>query len=422
MSSKAIRGARTLFLAGLAAFLAVATAQAQTYTPEGTVITNTASVDYTDANGSDYTPVTAQVSVTVGFIAGLDVTPDGGSQNPGSPQGATTMAFTITNIGNGTDQVELDSLITGDAVFDSIGYNWNSTNYLSLASLNADLALHDIAADDNIVVNVVYKIASGMGGLSANYQLTATSLRDNPATSDSGDYDLTIAMTLGVTVTPDGGQSLVHLPTGTQPDYQFTFNVENTGNVSETFRLVASEGVNGAVVITTVNGVSGDSTDITLASGANQDIVVEYQVVIVPDGTQDTVYLRATSETGPGDAEDNGFADFTVNRPVMSITKRACWVADCATGDVAPDSIAPGDSFWYHIDVENTGSVAASAVTIDDDLPIQVYKVGEAMDPFTVWSITTTGTPGVDEHVNAVYPGTLAAGPVRWIAIQVTVY
>ena len=42
-------------------------------TPEGTVITNTATVSFTDANTNTYSTVQASVNVTVGFEAGIDV-------------------------------------------------------------------------------------------------------------------------------------------------------------------------------------------------------------------------------------------------------------------------------------------------------------------------------------------------------------
>src|SRR3712207_499648 len=64
---------RRLAAAALLALpLAAAPLGAQTPTPEGTVITNTATASWSDANNNSYTPVTASVSVTVGFAAGVD--------------------------------------------------------------------------------------------------------------------------------------------------------------------------------------------------------------------------------------------------------------------------------------------------------------------------------------------------------------
>ena len=66
-------------IALLATVASATTLRAQTPTPENTVITNTATASWTDANGNTYTPVTAQASVTVGYLAAPDVTsPAGG--------------------------------------------------------------------------------------------------------------------------------------------------------------------------------------------------------------------------------------------------------------------------------------------------------------------------------------------------------
>src|SRR5438093_5125086 len=61
---------RSLVLAALALVAVAGKALAQT--PEGTVITNTATATYTDANNNPYSAVSGSVSVTVGFKAGVD--------------------------------------------------------------------------------------------------------------------------------------------------------------------------------------------------------------------------------------------------------------------------------------------------------------------------------------------------------------
>jgi uncharacterized repeat protein (TIGR01451 family) len=407
--SKVLRGARILILAGLAAAFAVTTAQAQT--PEGTTISNIASVDWTDANSNDYTAVTAQVDITVGFLAGISVTPDGGAQSPASPQGATSMPFTITNIGNGTDQVQLSEVITdASSVFDSIGYNWNATDYQTLAALNADLITNDILAAGNIVVNVVYKIDTGKGGLTANYELTATSNRDG-GESDPGDYNFTVGETLGVTVTPDGGQSLTHLPSnGT--DYTANFTVTNTGDGPEDFDLTAWQQDVADITIVSVDGVLGTTTTISLAAGANQVIPVVYTVLDVAAGVQDTVTLEASSQTGPGTAVDEGYVDLTVIRPALTITKQA-WDAT-RSAQIAGD-VLPGETVWYRIEVTNSGTAAATSVQVDDVLPGEVtYQSLD--DPDTSW--TTLGESG------GTVTGTLAtlavsASDLFWIEVTI---
>src|SRR5690348_18369640 len=95
--------------------LAAPTLRAQSPTPEGTVITNTATVSFTDANGNTYSSVSASVNVTVGFVAGVTVTGPN-TATPASPSTLNTVTYTIQNIGNGTDQVQVAENISVAAV------------------------------------------------------------------------------------------------------------------------------------------------------------------------------------------------------------------------------------------------------------------------------------------------------------------
>ena len=60
-------------LALTAAFVSVG-GRVAAQTPEGTVITNTATATYTDANTNSYAAVSGSVNVTVGFLPGVAVT------------------------------------------------------------------------------------------------------------------------------------------------------------------------------------------------------------------------------------------------------------------------------------------------------------------------------------------------------------
>src|SRR3982751_1099716 len=151
-----LRPATTLALAVL--FAAVATRPAQAQTPEGTVITNTASVSFTDANGNSYSAVTASVNVTVGFLAGVDVS-GAASATPASPSSNNTLSFSILNAGNGTDQFQVSQSISVAGVISVTGYVYNSTNYASLAALNAALASVNVTMGNSITVQVKYDVA-----------------------------------------------------------------------------------------------------------------------------------------------------------------------------------------------------------------------------------------------------------------------
>lgn len=413
MFSSTWKAARTFGVMWLAAGLfAVGTASGQT--PEGTVITNIAVVNWTDANGNSYAPDSASVSVTVGFAAGIDVIASAASVTPSPGSTSNTLTFTVDNIGNGSDSVTVAENISVGGIITVTGYQINGAGptYNTLADLNNALAGTAIAtgAGNGITVDVIYDVAAGVGGQSTVYTLTATSRRDNTV-SDNDATTINVSETLSVAVTPDGGQSLQHLPSnGT--NYTFTFTVQNTGNGSEDFDLRAYQQDVADVSIVSVNGVAGDSTRISLAAGASQDIDVIYSVLDVPAGTQDTVFLRARSVTGPGTAEDTGHADFSVIRPSVTITKAA--YEDDKSGPLAGNPV-PGDFFQYRIEVSNGGNAAASSVVVTDDLPSQVTYDSTTDDGN--WSSITYSDPTVTANLS----GTLAASSsaVFWIRVQV---
>src|SRR2546423_5362671 len=241
--------------------LATPTLHAQSPTPEGTVITNTATVSFTDANGNTYSSVSASVNVTVGFVAGIDVA-GAASVTPASPSAGNTLTFTIQNIGNGTDHVQVAENISVAGVISVTQYTWNATNYASIAALNTALAgvPASITQGSMITVQIKYDVAANKGGVATNYRLTGTSVRDN-AVTDNQVTTITPAQTYAVAVTPDGGQNLQKLPSnGT--NYTFNFSVTNNGNGSAHVHLLASN-TGSAITVVSVNGVAGAAAPVT---------------------------------------------------------------------------------------------------------------------------------------------------------------
>src|SRR2546428_11937751 len=66
-------------------------------TPEGTVITNTATATYTEANNNPYAAVSGSVSVTVGFKAGGAVTANTPTPSSAPPSTADPMTSSVNN-------------------------------------------------------------------------------------------------------------------------------------------------------------------------------------------------------------------------------------------------------------------------------------------------------------------------------------
>ena len=402
------RASRWLAVGAIALLTTLASARSAgaQATPEGTVITNTATASYTDANGNTYSNATASVSVTVGFLAGIDaVSP--ATVSPASPSSGNQQDFTINNTGNGTDQVSVN--VTTAAGLTSVTYKYSGTTYATLALLNTALASVNITAGNSIVVSVLYNVASGRGGQTLPITLTATSIR-TPATSDASTTNVTPPTAGSVVVTPDGATD-THLPSNAT-QYSQVFPVQNTGNASDIYNLVASLNAGTAITIVSVNGTAGSSSTVSIASGATQNVTVVYTIGNVAAGTSQKITLTATSQNTPAQ-NDAGDVTVTVVKAALTMTKVA-YRADSVT--VVAGTVLPGELIWYKITVSNGGGASASTVSITDVLPAAVTYSTSTADIPADWSISqVTGT------VTANLTPALAAAGSRWIWIRVQV-
>jgi uncharacterized repeat protein (TIGR01451 family) len=403
---------RRVLLAGLlAAPFIAAPVFAQAPTPEGTVISNTATATWTDANNNSYTPVTATTTVTVGFSAGVDVS-SAASVTPASPSTGNAIAFTIGNTGNGIDSVTVSS--TAGAGLTITGYRVSGTTYASLAALNTALSGVAISAGSSVVVEVLYDVASGRGGTTVAVSLTATSRRQasNPAGTDVSSTNVSPAVSSGVNVTPDGGTRSRLPSNGTQ--YTETFTVQNTGNASDLFNLVASLNPGGTITIVSVNGVAGTSASVTLAAGASANIDVVYTVAnAAAAGTTEQLRLTATSSNN-ATINDVGDVTVTVVRAAVAITKDV-FRDNKTTAIGGADRVLPGEYIQYRITVTNSSAVSASTVQVTDPLPAAVAYDSNTPDA-AGWTINVAG-----QNVTADLSGALAAGASRFFWIRVRV-
>jgi uncharacterized repeat protein (TIGR01451 family) len=406
MSSLLKKGAGNLALIAIALMLFVGRAAAQT--PEGTVITNTATVTYTDVNSNAYAPVIGSVSVTVGFVAGVSVAANTPTPTPASPSSANQLTFTVTNAGNGTDSVAISQNISVAGVITVTGYAIGATPYANLAALNLALSGTAVAQGGTVQIHVNYDVLVNQGGINTVYTLTAASRR-TPATTANGQSSITPAQTYAVATTPDGAQNLQRLP-GT--NYSFTFTVQNNGNGTDQFDLLATSPGSAVVSIVSVNGVAGDSTRVTLTSGATQTYAVVYNVAVVAAGSTDTLYLRARSLGQPATFND-GFADLTVVKPNLTVTKQA-FRDDGVT--VVVGTVLPGEFLRYQVTITNSGSTSATSVQVIDALPAELTY---ASSTGTDWSFSVVG-PTVTADYTAT-GGILAASASSSFVLRVSV-
>lgn len=376
-------------------------------TPEGTVITNTASASYTDANGNTYANATASVSVTVGFAAGVDVVSPV-SVSPASPSSGNSQAFTINNTGNGNDTVTV--AVSAAAGLTNVSYTYNATSYATLALLNA--ALPVISSGSSIVVSVNYDVASGRGGQTLPITLTATSRRTNTV-SDVSTTNVTPGTLGSVAVTPDGA-SIDQLPSNAT-QYSQVFPVQNTGNASDVYNLVASLNAGTAITIVSVNGTAGSSSTVSIASGASANVTVVYTVGNVAAGTTQTLTLTATSTNTPANS-NTGDVTVRVVKAALAMTKVAYRDNKTTVINNTTDRVLPGEFIQYQITVSNSGLASASTVSITDALPAAVTYNAASGDVPADWTISqAAGT------VTANLGPALASAGSRFIWIRVQV-
>ncbi len=402
---------RWLTVGAIMLFSSLVTAQSASAqaTAEGTVITNQATASWTDANSNVYASVNASVSVTVGFTAGITTT-SAAIVTPASVSTGNNLNFTITNSGNGIDTV--GTVTTSAAAGLTItGYKIGATSY-TLATLNTALNALSIASGGNVVVTVVYDVAAGRGGAILPLTLTATSKR-TPATSGASTTSVRPPTSYGVAVSPKAA-TIDRLPSnGVQ--YTQAFTVQNNGNASETFNLVASAAPGTAITIVSVNGTAGASSTATIASAASPTINVIYTVGNVAAGTTDKLTLTATSQASPA-TTDAGDVTVRVVKAALTIAKVAYRDDQATVINNTTDRVLPGEYIQYKITVTNTGLAAASAVSISDVLPAQVTWQSYTADIPADWALSqVAGT------VTGTLTPTLAAAGSRFIWVRVQV-
>ena len=379
-------------------------------TAEGTVITNMATVSFSDANTNTYSSVNGSVNVTVGHSAGIDVVAAQATATPVSPSTLNTLVFHVINIGNGTDSVSVAETNSDATVLTVTKFTYNLTDYANIGLLNTALAAVALAATDTATVTVEYSIATDKGGQPSTYTLTGTSRRDGTAT-DPDNTVVTPALTGTVAVTPDGAQSLTHLPSnGT--NYTFTFTVNNSQTGPDDFDLLVTSPGSAVVTIVSVNAFAGDSTRVNIAAGASPTFDVIYSVANLAAGTPDTLYLEARSVASPA-TTNTGFADMTIIKADLSITKVA--YRDNQTTLIGAGLVLPGEFIQYKVTVTNDGGATASSVQVTDNLPATLTYSTSTNDVGT-WTFTGTGNNRTADLTTTLAP---AASASFWIRASI---
>lgn len=406
-------------------------------TAEGTVITNTATATYTDANGNAYTAASGAVSVTVGFQGSLSVTSPAAA-SPNSPSTGNTLTWSITNNGNGSDQVQIGTTSSDPDVAGNISYVYNGTPYPNVTALNVALALptDSVPQGGTITIDVVYDVQAGEGGNTSNVELTATSTRVG-GDSNSSVTAVTPAIAGSLTVTASN-PTASRLPSNGATLYVESFDVTSGLTGTADVDLTASLSANAAtLVITRIREgpsgawVVGSATTLTFTAGQTRSIEVEYRVdgAVTDAGSSSTLTLDATAPSVPGPPNDTDDHVVTIVAPNLSVVKTVHGSEVDAQGNTTSTLTGnpqPGQTIWYRVQVTNNGTadavVTGGANGISDDLtglPVSYVpaSLNDTGSPIA-WTTLAEAAGVIDGTIAAGLPG---GGGTAWFVFAVTI-
>ncbi|MEM7417269.1 MAG: hypothetical protein AAF389_17330 [Gemmatimonadota bacterium] len=425
------KGSALLWAALMGVLIAGAGESLSAQTAEGTTITNVATATYTDANGNTYAAESGQVSVTVGFLGSLDVTSPATS-TPASPSTGNTVTWTITNNGNGSDQVQIAATSSDTDVAGITGYVYNTVTYPDLATLNAQLASagDSVPAGGSITIDVVYDVGAGEGGNPSNVEVTATSTRAG-GDSNAATTVVTPDLTGTVTVAADNA-TIDRLPSnGTLYVESFTVTSNITGTT--TLDLLASlDGTNAATLTIQrirIDGgawIAGAGTSTSFTSGQISTVEVEYSVdgAVTDAGSSSTLTLSATASAVGGTPSDSDDHAVTIIAPLLAVAKSVhASQADAEAGAPAlATNPQPGATIWYRVAVTNSGTapadLSAPGAVTDDFSGLPVTYAGTVTDAASAVSFDTLGEAG---GVITATLASLAPGATAFFVFSVTI-
>lgn len=249
---------RAAIVAAVLALVSVSQALA-VGTPAGTVISNQATVTYTDSNGNPLVVASNVVTTTVSQVASVTVAPDGAAN--ADPGDTVWYAHQVTNGGNGTDTINITAASSNGWVTarfsDNNGDGAFDAGDTPLTDTNGDGVLDTGAMAADAVRNILVAVTVPPGtadGTVDTMTVTGTSVFNNAVSDVATDTTTVTApdVTVVKSVNPVGPQ----IP-GTTLTY--TIVVTNTGT-ADASSVVLTDNVPANTTFVpgsiTLNGVS----------------------------------------------------------------------------------------------------------------------------------------------------------------------
>lgn len=294
----------------------------------------------------------------------------------------------------------------------------------------------------------------GAGTIIENTAEASYETSSGPGSVTSNTTTLAVDELLDVTVT-----SLDGAPIGTRPgSATLTFEITNTGNGPESFRLTADPlgagndfdtTIDSIAVDTNGNGVYDAGVDEiltgpeTTAELAVDEAITVFVNVTVPDGVADTeqsdIALTAEATTGtgtPGDVfagQGSSGVDAIVGSTGATATATGTLIAGITTVDLVKaqvvadpfggTSAVPGATITYTITANVSGSGSVSNLIVTDSFPAgTTYAAGTlTLDATSLTDASGDDAGAADATGISVDLGTVAGGTSRAITFDVTI-
>lgn len=305
-------------------------------TAANTVISNTVTVNYDDANGNAQPQETASVDLTVNLVAAAPQISTPADIDPATENSTQTLNYDVTATSNGPDT-----------------YNLNASS-----------------TDSNVSAPTFTSPTVTLGGTTIVNSVTAGDTNITVPFDDTSD---------GVVNDISSGDTIVLAPGGTKEVATVSGISENPG--SNTATITVSSGLSNGFAVGDIIGqrqtVGVDITTGTISSGAS--------------GTHDVI-TNAESQTDNAQNTDSGTTTVTVRRPDLTVNKyvRNVTNANAGSGSITVNGNTyyasgvdgdPGDTMEYLVEVDNTNTNASQAdnVVINDPIPKYTSYVGGSM-------------------------------------------
>jgi uncharacterized repeat protein (TIGR01451 family) len=271
-------------------------------TPQGTVITNEASADYSDANANNYTAISNTTSVTVTSVFTVSVTTPTDQSGPSNDN--VVYAYTVTNTGNDNNTFALSAAsgAGGNTWTATLIFDTNGNDVLDAGENTVTNSTGVVPADNTYKFFVVVTIpVNTLNGQTDDTVLTVIGAQDGGAGDDATDTVTTTALAPAMTITKQvrntlsgGFAGTANAKPGETLEYQV--KVENTGAVTGTSVVLTD---NDGTYTTYVANSIWIGTNATTSNGAgniNRD----------DDNTQEAGETCAIDACGQGSVDGSG--------------------------------------------------------------------------------------------------------------------